>query len=55
MIKVLINRIEHLGFEFSDVLAQNLVLNSNCVAKYVKPFVFTAVLKTVCNAWPTAG
>ena len=25
-----------------------------CVAKFVKPFVFTAVIKTVCNAWPTS-
>ena len=31
-----------------------LVLNFNCVAKFVKPFVLTAVIKTVCNAWPTS-
>ena len=54
MIKVLTKRVEHLGFEFCSVLAQDLVLNFNCVAKFVKPFVFTAVIKTVCNAWPTS-
>ena len=47
-------RIGHLGFEFSNELAQSFIWNSNCVAKDVKPFVLTAVLKTVCNAWPTS-
>ena len=51
---VLSKRIRHLGFESCDELAQNLILNFRCVAEYVKPFVLTAVLKTVCNAWPTS-
>ena len=54
MIKVLVKRIGHLGFEFCNVLAQNLILNFNCVATFVKPFVLTAVVKAVCNAWPTS-
>ena len=54
MVKVLTKRIGHLGFEFSNGLAQGFVLHFNCVAKYVKPFVLTAVTKTVCNAWPTS-
>ena len=51
---VLSKRIRHLGFESSGELARNLILNFRCVAGYVKPFVLTAVLKTVCNAWPTS-
>ena len=35
------------------MLAQGLVSNLSCMARFVKPFVFTAVIKTVCNAWPT--
>ena len=54
LIKVLTKRVEHLGFEFCNVLAQDLILNFNCVAKFVKPFVLTAVIETVCNAWPTS-
>ena len=57
LVKVLTKRVEHLGFELCNVLAQNLVLNLNFVAKFVKPFVLTAVtaaLTTVCNAWPTS-
>ena len=54
LVKALARRVEHLGFEFCDVLAQNLIFNFKCVAKFVKPFVFTAVIKTVCNAWPTS-
>ena len=54
LVKVLIKRVGHLGFELCDVLAQNLSLNVNCVAKFVKPFVLTAVIKSVCNASPTS-
>ena len=54
LVKVLARRIEHFGFEFCDTLAQDLILNFNCAAKFVKPFVSTAVIKTVYNAWPTS-
>ena len=54
LIKVLTKRIEHLGFEFCGLLAQNSILNLNYVAKFVKPVVLTAAIKTVCNAWPTS-
>ena len=54
LVKVLTKRIGHLGFEFFNELAQSLILNFNSVSKYVKPFVLTAVFKTVCNAWPTS-
>ena len=54
LVDVLARRIAHLGFESPDELAQSLILNLNCISKFVKPFALTAVLKTVCNAWPTS-
>ena len=54
LVDVLTRRIAHLGFESPDELAQSFILNLNCISKFVKPFALTAVLKTVCNAWPTS-
>ena len=37
LVKVLTRSMEHLGFEFCDMLARGLILKFNCVAKFVKP------------------
>jgi hypothetical protein len=54
LFKVLSRRIAHFGFLDSEFLAQSFVENMNCISGFVKPFVLSAILKTVCNAWPTS-
>jgi hypothetical protein len=54
MREVLARRLSYFGFEDSEVLAERLVDNLSCIAEFVAPFVLTAVVKSVCNAWPTA-
>ena len=51
---LLARRLSYFGFERSDLLAEGFINNLNCISEFVAPFVLSAVVKSVCNAWPTS-
>ena len=48
------DRIRYFGFRAPREMASRFIRNLSDLAHFVQPFVLAAVLKTVCNAWPTA-
>ena len=51
---ILTDRIRYFGFRAPREMAGRFIKNLSDLAHFVQPFVLAAVLKTVCNAWPTA-
>ena len=48
------DRIRYFGFKAPREMAIRFINILSDLAHFVQPFVLAAVLKTVCNAWPTA-
>ena len=52
--EILADRIKYFGFKAPREMALRFINILSDLAHFVQPFVLAAVLKTVCNAWPTA-